>query len=224
MQTNKQKKGQTWKSRTNAEMSINRGISGSAGKVLVLSVGNVEVGLGVTVLLGETKVDDVDLIAAFANAHQEVVGLDITMNEGLGVDVLDARDELVGQEQDGLERELPVAEVEEVLQAGAEEIDDHGIVVTLGTEPADKRNTDTASEGLVNTSLVLELGMLGLDALEFDGDLLPGDDVSAQVDVTKGARADLSTNAVLVTDAEILERKRKRQSVKEVNHGGDQIP
>ena len=66
--------------------------------------------------------------------------------------------------------------------------------------------------------------MLGLDALEFDGDLLPGDDVSAQVDVTKGARADLSTNAVLVTDAEILERKRKRQSVKEVNHGGDQIP
>jgi hypothetical protein len=50
------------------------------------------VGLGIAVFLSETKVDNVDLIAPFANAHQEVVGLDIAMDEVTGVDVLDARD------------------------------------------------------------------------------------------------------------------------------------
>ena len=46
--------------------------------------------------------------------------------------------------------------------------------------------------------------MLGLDRLELDGDLLSGNDVGAEVDVTKGAGTDLSTDTVLVTDAEIL--------------------
>lgn len=46
--------------------------------------------------------------------------------------------------------------------------------------------------------------MLGLDTLELDGNLLAGDDVSSQVDVTEGTRTDLSTDAVLVTDSQIL--------------------
>lgn len=119
-------------------MSVDRGISGGAGKVLVLSVRDVEVSLGVTVLLGETEVDDIDLVASLADTHQEVVRLDVTVDERLGVDVLDTRDELVGQEENGLERELPVAEVEEVFQAGSEKIEDHGVVVTLGSKPADE--------------------------------------------------------------------------------------
>ena len=35
----------------------------------------------VTKLLGKTKIDDIDLIASFANAHEEVVRLDVAMNE-----------------------------------------------------------------------------------------------------------------------------------------------
>ena len=76
-------------------MSIDTGITCSASQVLVLTVWNMEVGLGVTVLLGKTKVDDIDLVATLANPHQEVVGLDITVDERLGVDVLDTRDELI---------------------------------------------------------------------------------------------------------------------------------
>lgn len=37
--------------------------------------------LGVTVLLGQTKVDNVDLVTTLANAHEEVVGLDVTVDE-----------------------------------------------------------------------------------------------------------------------------------------------
>ena len=79
-------------------MGVDGGITGCAGQVLVLPVRDVEVGLRVTVLLGQTKIDDIDLVAALADAHEEVVGLDITVDEGLGVDVLDAGDELVGND------------------------------------------------------------------------------------------------------------------------------
>jgi hypothetical protein len=104
----------------NTEMGVDTGVACSTRQVLVLTVWNVEVSLRVTVLLGQTKINDVDLVATFANAHEEVVGLDVSVDEGFGVDVLDAGDELVGEEEHSLEGELAVAEVEEILQAGAE--------------------------------------------------------------------------------------------------------
>ena len=51
--------------------------------------------LGVTEFLRETEVDDVDLIAAFAYAHEEVVRLDIMVDEVMQVDILNAGDELI---------------------------------------------------------------------------------------------------------------------------------
>jgi hypothetical protein len=153
-------------------VSVDTGVTGSSSEVLVLTVGDVEVGLGVTVFLSKTEINHVDLVATLSNAHQEVVGLNITVDEGLGVDVFDAGNELIGEKQDGLERELAVAEVEEILQTRTEKIDNHGIVVTFGTEPANEGNAHTTGERLVDTGLVFELGVLGLDAFELDGNLL----------------------------------------------------
>jgi hypothetical protein len=167
--------------RTDTQVGVDAGIAGGTSQVLVLSIRDVEVRLGIAVLLGESEIDHVDLVAALANAHEEVVRLDIAVDERLGVDVLDSGDELVGEEQNGLEGELAVAEVEQVLQRGTKEIQDHGIVVALGTKPADEGNADTTCEGLVDAGLVFELRVLGLDALKLDGDLLAGDDVSACV-------------------------------------------
>jgi hypothetical protein len=160
-------------------MSVDAGIAGGTSQVLVLSVRNVEVRLGIAVLLGQTEIDHIDLVAALANAHEEVVRLDITVDKRLGMDVLNARDELVGKEQDGLQGELAVAEVEKVLQGRAEQVQDHGIVVAFGSKPAHEGDADTAREGLVHTGLIFELGVLCLDALELDGNLLAGDDVGA---------------------------------------------
>jgi hypothetical protein len=157
---------------TNAQMSVDAGITGSTSQVLILTVWDVEMSLGVTVLLGQTKVNDIDLVTTLADAHQEVVWLDVTMDEGLGVDVLDAGDELISQQQNRLQRELAVAEVEQVLQAGAEKVKHHSIVVTFGAEPADEGNADAAGKRLVHTSLILKLWVLGLDALELNGNLL----------------------------------------------------
>jgi hypothetical protein len=169
----------SWKARTDTQVSVDAGITGGTSQVLVLSVRNVEVRLGIAVLLGQTEIDHVDLVATLANAHEEVVGLDVTVDEGLGVDVLNAGDELVGEEKNGLQRELAVAEVEQILQGRAEQVQDHGVVVALGAEPAYEWDADTASEGLVDAGFIFELRVLGLDALELDGDLLTGDDVGA---------------------------------------------
>lgn len=78
-------------------MGVNGSVTGSTSQVLVLSVRNVEVCLGIAVLLGQTEINHVDLVTTLSNTHEEVVRLDIAVDEGLGVDVFDAGDELIGE-------------------------------------------------------------------------------------------------------------------------------
>lgn len=121
------------------------------------------------------------------------------------MNVLNAGNELVSQQQDRLERKFAVAKVEQVLKRGAEQIEDHGVVVTFCAIPANEGNADAASKTFVDTCLVLKLGVLGLDTFELDGDFFARNDVGSQVNVTETSAADLSADAVLVADAEILE-------------------
>ena len=79
---------------------------------------------------------------------------------------------MVSKKQDGLEAELAVAEIEQIFKGGTKEIQDHGVVVTFGSEPPDERDANTARKGLVDLGLIFELGVLCLDGLELDGDLL----------------------------------------------------
>lgn len=76
----------------NAQVSVDGRVTSSTRKVLVLPVRDMEMGLGVPVLLRKTKIDDVDLVPALADAHEEVVGLDVTVDEVTRVDVLDTGD------------------------------------------------------------------------------------------------------------------------------------
>lgn len=54
---------------TNSQMSVDGGISGRSSEVLILTVRDVLVCSGVTVFLGQTKVDNVDQVALFAKSH-----------------------------------------------------------------------------------------------------------------------------------------------------------
>ena len=49
-------------------------------------------GAGVAVLLGQAEVDDVDQVALLPQTHEEVVRLHVSVDEVLGVDVLDPTD------------------------------------------------------------------------------------------------------------------------------------
>ena len=71
--------------------------------------------------------------------------------------------QLISQKKNGLEGELAVAEVEEVLERGTQEVDDHGIVVALLPVPTDKGHAYASCERLVDLGLILELRVLCLD-------------------------------------------------------------
>lgn len=73
-------------------MGVDGGVAGGAGEVLVLAVGNVLVCSGVAVLLGQAEVDDVDEVALLSETHQEVVGLHVSVDEVLQVDVFNPAD------------------------------------------------------------------------------------------------------------------------------------
>lgn len=68
---------------TDAQVSVYGGVAGGAGQVLVLTVGDVLVCAGVAVLLGQAKVNNVDQVPLFAQAHEEVVWLHVSVNEVL---------------------------------------------------------------------------------------------------------------------------------------------
>jgi len=71
---------------------VDGGVARRARQVLVLAVRYVLVRSGVAVFLGEAEVDDVDQVALLAEAHKEVVGLHVSVDEVLRVYVFDAAD------------------------------------------------------------------------------------------------------------------------------------
>jgi hypothetical protein len=96
-------------------MSVDRSVPGGTSQVLILSVWDMKVCLGVSVLLGKTEINHIDLVSTPADSHEEIVGLDISVNKVSRVDVFDSGDELVGEEKDSFESEFSVTEVEQVF-------------------------------------------------------------------------------------------------------------
>ena len=70
-------------------MSCNGGVSGSPSQIFAVLVRNM-ITLTIHVTLGETKINNVDSIACrLSCSDKEVIGLDIAMNNSLGVDLLE---------------------------------------------------------------------------------------------------------------------------------------
>ena len=95
------------------------------------------------------------------------------------MDVLDAGDQLIGQEEDRLQGEFPVAEIEQILQAGSEEVEHHGVVVTFRSEPTDEGDADASGQRLVHACLVFQLWVFSFHAFQLDGDFFSGDNIGA---------------------------------------------
>lgn len=128
--------------------------------------------LGITELLGEAKIDRVECVSLLTNPDQEVVRLDIAVEEALQVNLLYSGDCLVGDKEDGLERELSAAVVEQVLERRAESVNDQSVEVALLPEPSHSRDTNPTVQRLVCLLLVSEyLGIISNER-EFYGDLL----------------------------------------------------
>ena len=70
-------------------MSCNGGISGSSSQIFAVLVRNM-ITLTIHVTLSETKINNVDSVASrFSSSDKEVIRLDITVNNSLGMDLLE---------------------------------------------------------------------------------------------------------------------------------------
>ena len=156
------------------QVRVDGDVTGSSSGVLVLLVRDVNIGPGVKELLGETEINDVDLMVTPSDAHEEVVRFNIAVNEMSRVNIFDTRNlwqkgvrkenskrrgdkghQLISKEENGLETKFAVTEAEKILQRGPEEIKNHGVVVGFCAKPPDKGDTHTTSHGFVDLGLVL---------------------------------------------------------------------
>ena len=62
-------------------MCVDGGIAGGSRQVFAITVGDVLTGLRVAEALGEAKVNNINVVLLLADADQEVVRLDITVQE-----------------------------------------------------------------------------------------------------------------------------------------------
>ena len=75
------------------------------------------IALTIHVALGETKINNVDEVAGrLGRSDKEVIGLDITMDNSLGVDLLEMFHKLNCNQKDRLHVELAFAVLEKIFQ------------------------------------------------------------------------------------------------------------
>jgi hypothetical protein len=79
---------------------------------------------------------------------------------------------LVCQNQDHLQAKLVVVTIEELLKGRAQELKNHGIIIAFHSKPANRWDTDDACKALIDAVFVLELGILHVNGLKFDGNIV----------------------------------------------------
>ena len=174
-------------------MSIDTCVPRSACKGLVIFVGDVLARLGVSVALSQAEVDHVDDVLLLAMANEEVVRLHVAMNKVVIVQELQSLDHLVSYHERCFHCELPLAEVEGILQTRSEQVHDHRVVISLDAEPVyardarcslkvnDASSLTSAVKYFVNLRLIEQLRELCLHRLEFNSNIVASFDVGAYI-------------------------------------------
>jgi len=146
-------------------MRIDTGIAHSANDSTVLPI-------EIFKFLGQTNISHVDNVPSLAVAHEEIIRFDISVDVIFGMDVSKARDQLVREHQDRLQRKLPAAVVDEISQIWTEEFKGHHSELAFRPVPVHFRDPRRTMEDLINFDFVFKMGGMDLDILELQSDLL----------------------------------------------------
>jgi hypothetical protein len=91
---------------------------------------------------------------------------------------------LVCQNQDRLQAKLAVVTIEDLFKGRAQELKNHDIVIAFCSEPANRWDTDATCKALIDAVFVLELGILHINGLKFDGNILFRNNIDCMVNNT----------------------------------------
>ena len=71
-------------------MCVYGGVAGRARQILTITVGDMLSSLRVTEPLGQSEVNNIDIVLLFADTNEEIVRFDVTMKEVTRMDKLNA--------------------------------------------------------------------------------------------------------------------------------------
>ena len=120
----------------------------------------------------KTQVSHINLVPLLPHPHQAVLRLDVSMNDTMGVDILQPTNELVGEHQDCFEGEFATTIVEKVFQTRAQQIEHHGVIFALGRIGVDSWNTSTTRKRSIDVGFAFEKGRINGCMFELDGNLV----------------------------------------------------
>ena len=92
-----------------ALMGSDRRISCSSSQILTILIGDMFT-RAILVAFGKTKVNNVDVVTGrFSSANQEIIRLDISMDNSLGMNLLEMFHQLNGYQEHGFDVQLTLA-------------------------------------------------------------------------------------------------------------------
>mmetsp|Transcript_46941 Transcript_46941/g.124749 ORF Transcript_46941/g.124749 Transcript_46941/m.124749 type:complete len:218 (+) Transcript_46941:413-1066(+) len=112
----------------NTTMGIDRGVPRRAREVQTLLYLHVRL---VEVALAQSKVDHVQMMRLVLDTPHEVLGFDVSVDNALGVQVLHSAQELLSDEDSGLDGETSLALMSAILQTPAQGLHHHAVVLAL---------------------------------------------------------------------------------------------
>ena len=104
----------------------------------------------------EAQIRHINQIPLLPHTYQEILRLDVSMNDALGMDIFETVKELVDEHQHSLEREFATAEVKKIFQTRPQKIKHHSIIFTLRLISVDAWNTDTTRKGSIGISFAFQ--------------------------------------------------------------------
>ena len=106
-----------------------------------------------------------------ARAQQEVLRLDVAVQVMSIVQRLEPSEQLIHDQQRGLEGEPSPAVLEQVLEVGSQQLEDHHIEVVLDTMPADLRKAHLSRQRCVDVHLLFKQRRMDGVVLELESHL-----------------------------------------------------
>lgn len=170
-------------------MAVDAGKTCCANQAGTQRTTGVSVRLSRTSFRRKTQVGHINLVSLLPHAHQAVLRLDVSMDDIVGMDILQTTKELVDEHQDCLERKFATAEIEQVFQTRTQEVEYHGVIFALGHIGVHSWNTGTTRKRSVDISFTFEEGRIDGDVFKFDGNLLTGVDMGSLSAVSESQEA-----------------------------------
>eukprot|EP00438_Fugacium_kawagutii_P027960 Skav210839 [mRNA] locus=scaffold543:63222:72338:- [translate_table: standard] len=154
--------------RLRALMQIHCGIAGCTRHSTLLDHWDVSTAF-VTETLGKAKVNDVDLVMLPFGTQDKIAGLDVSMNDLVLVNKLDAVNHLLCHHQNSLQAKLPVTFLhEDIFQRRTQQPHRHDVIFAFTTYPKHRGGARALwPKDLTKLSLFEELvGLLSILPLE----------------------------------------------------------